>query len=69
MSAITAKLRRVVGGHERPGGRVLYIGNGTPTAESDRPVVVKGNHCAPPEVMRSRYLELSSFDTFGRART
>jgi hypothetical protein len=68
MSAITAKLRRIVGGHGRAGGRILDIWSGTRTAESNRPVVVKGNHCAPAHVTQSRYLEPSSFDTLRRAR-
>ena len=69
MSAITEKLPRIAGGHEQASGSVLDVCDRAPIAGSDRPVVVKGNHCAPPEVTRSRYLELSSFDTFGRART
>ena len=69
MTAINAKLRRIVGGHEQAGGGVLDLCNGTPTAKSDRSVVLKGNHCVPPEVTRSRYLEQSGFDAFSRART
>jgi len=69
MSAINAKLRRIVGGHEQAVGRVLDVWNGTPIAESHRPVTVKGNDRVPPEVTRSRYLEQSGFDAFSRART
>ena len=69
MSANTGKLRRIVGGHQQAGGRVLGLGNGVPIADSDRPVVVKGNRCVPPKVTRPRYLEPSSFDTLSRART
>jgi hypothetical protein len=68
MSAITAKVC-VVGGHERSRGRVFDVWNGVPTAENDRPVVVKGNRCMPSEVTRSRDLEPSGFDALSRART
>jgi hypothetical protein len=69
MSAITAKLRRIVGRHERAGRRVLDVWNGKPIAESDRPVVVTGNYCVPPDVAQFRYLEPSGLDALGRART
>jgi hypothetical protein len=69
MSAITAKLRRIVGGHEQAAGRVLDVWNGTPIAESNRPVMVRGNDCMPPEVTRSRYVEPPNLDPLRRARS
>ena len=68
MSAITAKLRRIVGGHEQAAGRVLDVRNGAPIAESNRPVTVNSSDRVPPEVTRSRYLERSRVDTLRRAR-
>ena len=68
MSAITSKLRRIVGGHEQAAGRVLDVRNGAPIAESTRPVTVKGNDPLPPEVTRSRYVEPKPFGTLRRAR-
>jgi hypothetical protein len=65
MSANTRKLRRIVGGHQQAGGRVLDLWNGTAIANSDR----AGNHCVRPEVAHYRYLEPSRFDMIGGART
>ena len=69
MSANTGKLRRIVGGHQQAGGPVLGPWNGTPIADSDRPVVVNGHHRVLPEVTRYRYLKPSGFDMLGGART
>jgi hypothetical protein len=69
MSANTGKLRRIVGGHQQAGGRVLRPWTGAPIAESEGPVVVNGNHCARREVTRYRFLEASRFDMLGGART
>jgi len=69
MSANTGKLRRIVGGRQQPGGRVLGLWNCTPIAESEGPVVVNRHHRVRPEVTRHRYLKPSGFDMLGRART
>ena len=63
MSAITDKLRRVVGGQEPTSGPVQAVWDGTVIAESDRTVVVEGNHYFPPEDVESQYLEPSSHRT------
>jgi hypothetical protein len=69
MSANTGKLRRIVGGHQQAGGRVLGLWNGTPISDREGPVAVNGHHRVPPEVTRHRYLKPSGFDMLGRART
>ena len=69
MSASTGKLRRIVGGHQQAGGRVLGVWNRVPIAEGKRPVTVNGHHGARPEVTRHRSLKPSGFDMLGRART
>ena len=69
MSASTGKLRRIVGGHQQAGGRVLGPWNGVPIAESEGPVVVNGHHRVRPEITQYRYLKPSGFDMLGRART
>jgi hypothetical protein len=69
MSANTGKLRRIVGGHQQAGRRVLGAWTGVPIAESEGPVVVNGPHRVRPEITRHRYLEPSGFDMLGGART
>lgn len=44
----------------RPGERVHATWNGATLAESDRTVVVEGNHYFPPDSVDRRYLESSS---------
>ena len=69
MSANTGKLRRILGGRQQAGRRVLGLWIGVPIADSDRPVVVNGHHRVLPEVTRYRYLKPSGFDMLGGART
>jgi uncharacterized protein (DUF427 family) len=59
MSTITEKLRRIVGGNGQ-GGPVQAVWNGTVIAESDRTVVIEGNHYFPPEDVRREHLEQSA---------
>ncbi len=63
MSTITEKLRSLVGANGQTGGPVQAVWNGTVIAESDRTVVVEGNHYFPPEDVESRYLEPSTHQT------
>jgi uncharacterized protein (DUF427 family) len=64
MSAITETLRRIVGGREAAAtGPVQAVWNGAVVADSDRTVVVEGNHYFPPEDVESRHLEPSSHQT------
>lgn len=63
MSTITERLRRMVGGQGTSTGLVQAAWKGTINAESDRTVVVEGNHYFPPEDVRSVYLEPSSTHT------
>ena len=63
MSAITNKLRRIVGGYGHPAGPVQAVWNGTVIAENGRTVVVEGNRYFPPEDVEVRYLEPSSHHT------
>lgn len=63
MSAITEKLRRIVGGYGQADGRVQAHWNGTVIAESDRTVMVDGNHYFPRNAVTSEYLEPSSHHT------
>ena len=69
MSANTGKLRRILGGRQQAGRRVLGLWIGVPIAESEGPVVVNGHHGVRPEVTRYRSLKPSGFDMLGRART
>jgi uncharacterized protein (DUF427 family) len=60
MSTITDKLRRlVVGGEPEACGPVRAVWNGVVLAESDRTVVVEGNHYFPLEDVNREYLEPS----------
>ena len=68
MSANTGKLRRILGGRQQAGRRVLGLWIGVPIAESEGPVVVNGHHRVRPEVTRYRNLKPSGFDMLGRAR-
>jgi uncharacterized protein (DUF427 family) len=63
MGAITDKLRRIVGGGGQAGGRVEAVWHGTVIADSDRTVVVEGNHYFPPEDVKAEYLKPSSRHT------
>ena len=64
MSVITEALRRIVGADKAaPAGPVQAIWNGAVIAESDRTVVVEGNHYFPAEDVRTTYLEPSSHHT------
>ena len=69
MSANTGKLRRIVGGRQQAGGRVLGVWNGVPIAESEGPVVANGHHCVRPEVTRYRSLKPTGFDMLAGGRT
>jgi uncharacterized protein (DUF427 family) len=61
MSTITEKLRHFVNGDQRAAtGPVQAVWNGTVLAESDRTIVVEGNHYVPPEDINTEYLESSS---------
>lgn len=61
MSAIIEKLRHFVGGDPQPArGPVQAVWNGTVLAESDRTVVVEGNHYFPMEDIKTAYLQPSS---------
>jgi uncharacterized protein (DUF427 family) len=60
MSAITEAVRRFLGADEQDAtGPVQAVWNGVVLAESDRTVVVEGNHYFPPEDVRREYLEPS----------
>ena len=64
MSAITEKLRRfVVGDTAAATGPVQAVWNGTVLAESDRTIVVEGNHYFPPDDVNSEHFESSSRHT------
>jgi uncharacterized protein (DUF427 family) len=56
------RLRRAVSGPAQ-GDRVQAVWNGATLAESDRTVVVEGNHYFPPEDVERAYLEDSSRQT------
>jgi uncharacterized protein (DUF427 family) len=60
MSAITGRLRRLVGANEQNDGPVRAVWNGTVIAESDRTIKLEGNHYFPPEDVRREHLEPSS---------
>jgi uncharacterized protein (DUF427 family) len=65
MSTITEAIRRFVGGEERTAtGPVQATWNGAVIAESERTVVVEGNHYFPPEDVKREYLEPSSRHSF-----
>jgi uncharacterized protein (DUF427 family) len=53
------RLRRAIAGPGH-GERVRAVWNGAVLAESDRPIVIEGNHYFPPEDVDWRYLEPSS---------
>ncbi len=63
MSTIKKSIRRFVGGDRRDGGPVRAVWNGTVLAESDRTVVVDGNHYFPSEDVKAEYLEPSTKHT------
>jgi uncharacterized protein (DUF427 family) len=64
MSTITESIRRWVGGEDHPGtGPVQAVWNGAVLAESDRTIVVGGNHYFPPEDINREYLEASGKHT------
>jgi uncharacterized protein (DUF427 family) len=57
MSTITEAIRRFVGGEDPAAtGPVQATWNGVVIAESDRTVVVEGNHYFPPEDVKREYL-------------
>jgi uncharacterized protein (DUF427 family) len=57
---ITEAIRRFLGGDQRQArGPVRAVWNGAVLAESDRTVVVEGNHYFPPEDVNHAYLEPS----------
>jgi uncharacterized protein (DUF427 family) len=60
MSAITERLRRIMGGYGQGNGPVHAVWNEMVIAESDRTVVVEGNHHFPSEDVEARDLEPSS---------
>ena len=58
MSTITEAIRRFLGGEGRDAaGPVQAVWNGVVLAESDRTVVVEGNHYFPPDDVNHDYLE------------
>jgi uncharacterized protein (DUF427 family) len=60
MITITQTIRRFFGGNNASdSGPVQAVWNGTVIAESERTVVVEGNHYFPPEDVRRDYLEPS----------
>lgn len=59
---ILEQARRVLAG-PRQGERVRAVWNGATLAESDRTVVVEGNHYFPPDSVDRRFLEQSSKQT------
>jgi uncharacterized protein (DUF427 family) len=64
MSTNTDRLRRFVAGDQQPAtGPVQAIWRGVVIAESDRTVVVEGNHYFPPEDVKSEHLESISEHT------
>lgn len=63
MSTITEKLRGLVGGNAQTGGPVQAVWKGAVIAESDRTVVVEGNHYFQAQDVHSEYLEPSSHRT------
>lgn len=63
MSTITQKLRHFGGGEQHGAGPVQAVWNGTVLAESERTVVVEGNHYFPREDINTEYLEPSSRHT------
>jgi uncharacterized protein (DUF427 family) len=56
---VIRRLRRAITGPGH-GERVRAVWNGAVLAESDRPIVIEGNHYFPPEDVDWRYLEPSS---------
>jgi uncharacterized protein (DUF427 family) len=61
MSTITEAIRRFLGGEERDASApVQAVWNGVVLAESDRTIVVEGNHHFPPEDVNHDYLEPSA---------
>ena len=64
MSMITEKLRQFISGDSQAGtGPVQAIWDGTMIAQSDRTVVIEGNHYFPLEDVNTEYLEASSEHT------
>ena len=61
MSTITQAIRRFLGGEGRgAAGPVQAVWNGVVLAESDRTVVVEGNHYFPPDDVNHDYLDPSA---------
>jgi uncharacterized protein (DUF427 family) len=64
MSTITETIKRWVGGEDHAGtGPLQAVWNGAVLAESDRTIVVEGNHYFPPEDISSEHLEASGKHT------
>lgn len=64
MSMITEKLRQLVTGESRTRtGPVQAAWNGTVIAQSDRTVVIEGNHYFPPEDVNREYLDVAARHT------
>jgi uncharacterized protein (DUF427 family) len=64
VSTITEAVRRFVGVDEQTGaGPVQAVWHGTVLAESERTVVVEGNHYFPPEDVRFEHLQPSDWHT------
>ena len=64
MSTITEKLRRFVAGDTAATPvPVQAVWNGAVLAESDRTIVVEGNHYFPPDDVNSEHFESSSRHT------
>ncbi|HUY59405.1 MAG TPA: DUF427 domain-containing protein [Solirubrobacteraceae bacterium] len=61
MSTLTEKLRQFVSADPQAGtGPVQAVWNGVVIAESDRTVVIEGNHYFPPDDVNTEYLESTS---------
>ena len=60
MTSMTDAIRRfLTGGQSTPTGPIQAVWNGAVLAESDRTVVVEGNHYFPPEDVNHEYLQAS----------
>jgi uncharacterized protein (DUF427 family) len=58
--SIASSVRRALGGNlAKQGTPVRAVWNDTVIAESDRTVVVEGNHYFPPDAIRREHLEAS----------
>lgn len=63
MSTITQTIRRLIGGDEQAAGAVQATWNGTVIAESDRTVVVEGNHYFPFDDVTAGYLQANGMQS------